>query len=106
MKTIPIRALAVLIVGGGLALLWRGGSGGRESPAPSCHRAHGRGPARHTSPADVNLVAECRSPTCPASAWSALSSTTPRARAGPAPPCPLGFHLRVRPVGPGPEPGR
>ena len=108
MKTIRIMAIAVLIVGSGLALLLARGQQAAgikrtdRATAPTAGSTHGA-PLRET----VTVVADVPIPNLPGKRLvSRVIDYPPGAGLGPAPSRPLGFHLRLRPLGPDPEPGR
>jgi hypothetical protein len=107
MKTIRIMAIAVLIVGSGLALLVAQGQQAagikRTDPAtaPTAGSTHGA-PLRET----VTIVADVPIPNLPGKRLVSRVIDYPLGGLGPAPSRPLGFHLRLRPLGPDPEPGR
>ena len=105
MKTIRTIASAVLIAGCGLALRRRVRSfaeikrADRATPYPGARTA----PPRET----VTVVADGPIPNVPGKRLvSNIVDYPPGASLGPAPPRPLRFHLRLRPLGRGPEPGR
>jgi hypothetical protein len=104
MKT-RIMAIAVLTVGGSLALqVARTQQAGirrtDHATAPTAGSTHGA-PLR-----TVTVVADVPIPNLPGKRLVSRVIDYPLGGLGPAPSRPLGFHLRLRPLGPDPEPGR
>ena len=98
MKKTRIIGIAVLIVGGGLALHVARAQQ-RKADGRTAGSTHGA-PLREPSLSPRTS----RSRTCRGSAWLATSSTTPGASSIRT--VTLGFHLRLRPLGRDPERGR
>ena len=109
MKTIRIMAIAVLIVGSGLALLvardsrQAGIRAHRSVPPRPWPGARPSVPLRET----VTVAADKPIPNLPGKRLvTHIVDDCPGVSLGPAPSRGLGFRLRLRPLGRGPEPGR